>query len=137
MARFARHSARVLGSIHLRETHRLSDVLLMAAGADHRRVGQRRIQRGGIVGVNRQRSMAGLAIHVRMFPVALGFRYIRMAGFAGLMAGVTDRLGRQFAQRSAAIVSVLAERLRNKKSAQDEKSKNAGKKNGSQTEKMA
>ncbi len=59
-----------------------------------------------------QRSVACLAVHMRVFPVLLYVQHIRVAGFTCLMAGKVNRASGNFADRIAAIVAVLPKAFR-------------------------
>ena len=66
MAGFAGHSVGVVGGNDLRESFRLGDVRLVTADAQHCCIEFGGLDRAGVVGMFRQRSVACLAIDVRM-----------------------------------------------------------------------
>ena len=61
----------------------------------------------------RQRSVAGLAVYMRVLAYLLCICLIGMAGLARLMSGKMNGLGSDFADGIAAVVSVLPKALRN------------------------
>jgi len=54
-----------------------------------------------------QRTVTGLAVHVRMFPGLLYVQNVRVAGFAGLVAGKFDWMRGNLADGGPAIVPIL------------------------------
>jgi hypothetical protein len=57
--------------------------------------------------------MAGFAIHMRMFALALRVGYVAVARLAGLVSCKLHRPSRHFRDGVAAVVSILAEALWN------------------------
>lgn len=110
MARIAGQSLGMLRGGDLGKPFRFRGVGLMAACAQHGGVRQCRFQRG-ILRVLRERAVAGFAVHVGMLAGLLRFEDVRMTGFTGFMTGVQNGKGRDFTNRSCAIVTVLPEAL--------------------------
>ena len=137
MAGLTSDSAGVRGCIHLWEPGGLGNILLVATRANDCRVRQRGYQRSGILGVLRQRTMAGFAVHMSMLAVALRVGDIGMAGLAGLVTSVVNGPGGQFVERVAAIMPILAEGLGNQRSAYGEEPEDTGEENSGQPEEMA
>src|SRR3974390_2433078 len=100
---------------HLREALRLGCIGLVAAETKHRRIEFGGLERRRVVGMPGLRSVAGLAVNSRMAARLLRFRYVIVAGLAGLVTGELDRPGRNLRQRSAAVVSVLPKAPGNQK----------------------
>jgi hypothetical protein len=68
-----------------------------------------------------QRSMTGLAVHVRMHPRRLRSHDVRVAVRAGLMAGKMQRAGSYLANGRRAIVPIFTKGLGNYKAAHHQK----------------
>ena len=80
----------------------------MAADAEHRGVRLAGID-GWIVGVLRQRTVTGLAVHLGVLAAGFCLGHVGVAGFAGLVSGEMDGVGGDLGDGGAAVVSVLAE----------------------------
>ena len=68
---------------YLREALRLGHVRFMTAGAEHGRLELGGLLGGGVVGMFRQRAVAGLAVDARVASVLLLVEHVGVAGFAG------------------------------------------------------
>jgi len=76
----------------------------------------------------RLRSVAGFASHTDMAAGLFHIENVAMAGFAGFVAGIGNRLGHNFLKGIAAIVAILPETPGNQKAPDDrEKEKTDGK----------
>ena len=76
-----------------------------------------------------QRSVTALARYRRVFPVLLYIQDVSMTAFAGLMAGIDNRLGGNFLNRVPAKMAILSETLGHEESAQQQKKDESGNKN--------
>ena len=121
----------------LGKLYRLSDVRLVAADAEHGRIELYGLYRTGIFSMLRQRTMACLAIHVRMPAFVFYVQDLRMAVFAGLMTGKRNRLSLDFQNGIAAEMSVFPEAARHQHVAHHEKHDEANHEYGRQTEEMS
>ena len=68
---------------------------------------------GGIVGVFVERAVADFAVQRRVLAGLLGGEDVAVAGLAGFVAGVVQRLASDIADGVGAVVAVLAEALGN------------------------
>ena len=84
----------------------------------------------------RQRSVAGFAVHVRMFALALHIQHIGVAGFASLVAGKLHGVGGDLANGGAAIVPVLSKTLRNDVTSNNKKDNKGENKKSRKSEEM-
>src|SRR5208337_512726 len=115
MARIARHAGGVVDGSDLRKSLGLGDVRFVTADAQYRRVEFGGCHRSRIIDMFRQRSVACLAVDMRMFTALLFFQDIGMTVFASLMAGEVHRTGCHLGHGISAVVSILSETLRHKK----------------------
>lgn len=83
----------------------------MTLDTKFRRIKLRGLNRG-IVRVLRKRTMAGFAIDVGVLAGLLHLEDVRMAGFAGIVAGEVDGTGSNFSNGGSTVVAVLPEALR-------------------------
>ncbi len=137
VARVAGKPIGVIGGNYLRKGLRLCRIGLMAADAEHGRIELWGSYGSRIVRVLGQRTMTGLAIHVRVLAVLLLFEDVGMAGFARLVPGEVHRPSRDFRQSIAPIVPILAETFWDQKSAEDQKQENARDEDSCQSKKMS
>lgn len=76
----------------------------------------RRVQLGGhdrgVVGMFRQRTVAGFAIDVRVLADLLHFQNVCVTGLAGIVAGVVDRARGDLSDGGPAVVTIFSEALR-------------------------
>ena len=108
----------------------------MTTDAEHGSVELFRCDRRGVVGVLRQRPMAGLAVDPRVPSILLLFENVAVASLARLMPGEVHRTCRQVGQGAPAEMSVLSEALRNQCVAEDEEEQQADEEDGGQPEKV-
>ena len=94
----------------LRKAFRLGGIRLVTADAQYGRVELRGLHRR-VIGMLRQWSVTRLAVDLRMPAALLLLQDIRVAAFAGLMAGEVHGPGSNLADRISAIVTVLSETL--------------------------
>jgi len=120
MAGVASQPAGMLGSYDLREPLRLGAVFLMTARANDRRIEFRRLN-ARIFGMIRECAMARLAGNHDVLPSLLFVGDVGVAGFASLVAGVNDRLGRYLSDGGATKMPVLTKTLGNDGCAQNYK----------------
>lgn len=119
MTGIAGETAGVIGAGHLGERVGFGGVGLVAAGANHGRVGQRGLHGSGILGVFRLRAMANLAMQPGMSAKLLLIYNIGVTGFTDFVTGMGNRTGRDFGDGVTAVMPVLAERFGNDSGAQD------------------
>jgi len=136
MAGLARLAAGMLFGIHLRKSHRLRQIRLMASWTQHQRVRQFGNHLGGIGDMLFLRAMTGLAVHARMFARVLGFDDVAVAVLAGLVAGVVDGTGGKFRQCIPAKVPVLTKAARYQCGTQPHEEKESCGKDRREPEKM-
>jgi len=122
--------------VDLRKPLRLGGAGGMAAHAEHRRVRLAGIDRW-IVGVLGQWTVAGLAVHLRVFACAFGLGHIGVTGLAGLVSGKADGMSSDLADGGAAVVSVLAEAARHEKSSNNKKRQGPDSKQARKAEEMS
>lgn len=125
----------MLGSSHLWEPSRPSAVLLVAARAEHCGIGKNGFY-AGIFRVLRERSVAGLAIYVRMFAGLLFIENVAMARFACFVTGVGDGKGSDFGDGIRAVMTVFAEAFGDEVGAKGKKGENAHQKDASDAQQM-
>jgi hypothetical protein len=121
MAGFAFRAAGVLRRDYLRKLRGLSGIGVMAAPAKTGNLERRRACGRGIFCMTRQRTMARLARHARVPPLAAQFNRLRVACPTCLLSGERESMLPVFHQGGAAVVAILAEALRNHRGAEDEK----------------
>jgi hypothetical protein len=112
------------------------DILFMASRAEHSRIRQLRHYRSRILGVLGERTVAGFAVHARVFPSLLHLQHVAMAIFTGVVTGIRDRLRRKFSQRISPIVAVLSKALGNEVRSQQQKYGEPNYKRSRQPDKM-
>lgn len=137
MACVTSETSGVIRSGDLGKALRLRGVRLVATGAQYGRIEFGGFYRGGIVRVLGQRSVAGLAIHLRMPASVFLVKDVDMAGLAGLMASELNRPGRDFGHCISAVVPVLSKTFRDQKAPHGEKYQQAEHEHPSQAEKMS
>ena len=120
MASVASESAGVIGGDDLRECPGLGAVGFVAPGAEDRCVELRRLDRARVVGVFGLRSVAGFAGDHDVFAEFFLIDNVGVAAFANIVAGVRNRAGRGFRDGRSSVMAVLAERLRDNGSAQND-----------------
>lgn len=125
----------VVGCVDLREALRARGAGGMAADAEDGGVGLTRID-GRIVGMFSQWTVAGFAIDVRVLAGTFGLGDVGVAGFAGLMAGEVSGVGGDFGNGVAAVVSELAEAVRDDGGAQHEEEKRTDRVDCSESKEM-
>ena len=136
VAGFAGQACGMLVRVHLRESLRFSGVRFVTADAKHGGVefgGRDR----GVIGMFREWPVAGLAVDSRMPAILLLIQDVRMAAFAGLVAGEIHRPRGNLGDGISAIVSILSETLRHKKRAHPEKHQDADHENRGQPKQVA
>ena len=84
----------------------------MAAGAKYGRIELARLHRSRVIRVRGQRSVARLAIDMRMFAIFFLIEDVCMAGFTALVASEFDGADSNFGYGVATIVPVLSEAFR-------------------------
>ena len=99
----------------------LGGVGFMAASAENRGIGHNGFYGRGVLGMFGLRTVAGLAIDVRVFAGRLNSKDIGMAGFAGFVTGVDDGESGNFGHGVGAVVAVLTEAFRDEPCAEAEK----------------
>ena len=117
VALVAGRAAGVFGNDDLRKVLGLGRILLMAAAAEVGDFGQLGYVGGGIVGVLRQRTMAGFAGDVGVFSRGARLAFVIVAHDAGLLAGVGDRMLANEVEGAGPVVAVLAESFGNDRAA--------------------
>ncbi|HLK69250.1 MAG TPA: hypothetical protein VKU19_37720 [Bryobacteraceae bacterium] len=111
MTTVARHSAGVLGGDYLREFGRLGGVLLMTATTQVGNFGKFGDMRTGIVGMQRQGTVAGFAGHLGMLAGGPGGGLVSMTHHTSILSGKgSGMLAIEF-ERTWPIVAVLPECL--------------------------
>lgn len=85
----------------------------------------------------RQRAVACFTIHMRMLSFILRIGDIGVARFACLMAGIIDRLRREFIQCCTTIVPVLTKGLGDEETSYDEEAHESHQENSCQPKQMA
>ena len=80
----------------------------MAAGAENGGIGLGWGHGTRIIGVLRLRSVAGLAVHVRMHAGLLHFEYVAVTCLTSVMPGVVRLAAPDLTDRGGAVVSILA-----------------------------
>jgi hypothetical protein len=103
----------------LREPLGFGAVFFVATGADYGSFEFRGLD-AGVAGMIRERAVAGFAGDGYMFSRLLCVRDVGVAGFAGLMAGVDDRLGSNFRNCRSAKVTIFPKTTRNNRRAHNE-----------------
>lgn len=110
VASFTRHFSRVvLLRDDLREVFGPGAVHFVAAYAQKGSIQFWRRDGAGIVGMLRQRAMAGLAVHRYMLAFALHRGDIRVASLASPVSSENNRLRGYFRDGISAIVAIFAE----------------------------
>jgi hypothetical protein len=120
MAGIAGQTAGMIGAGHLGERVGLGGVSLVATGANHGGVGQRRLYGSGILGVPGLRAVTSLTVKADMPAQLLLIDYIGMTAFADFVTGMGNRTGRDFGDGVTAVMPVLSERFRDDSGAQDD-----------------
>jgi len=120
VAGVAGEPSRVIGGCHLGESLGFGAVGFVASGANHGGVEFRRLDRGGIVGVPGQSSVAGFAGNDQVAAQLFLIDDVGVAGFADFVSGVGDGAARDLSDGVTAIVSVLAEAVGDNGGAEDE-----------------
>lgn len=133
----AGYPAGVLIGIDLRKIFGSCSAGGVAADAKCGGVGLAGIDRRGIVGVLCQRSVAGLAVHPRVFPGAFCLRNVGVAAFAGLVPREADGVCRNLRNGGSAIVPILPEAARDDKTADRQKRQGSHCEQPGQTKEMA
>ena len=128
--------AGVLGGDYLRETRRFGGILFVTAPADVGDVGQFGDVGLGVVGVFRQRSVAGFTGDVGMFAGRADFRLIVMAHHTGLLPGVCDGAGADQVERAGPVVAIPAEVLGDDGGPHYEKDTHGGNENQCRTDQV-
>lgn len=109
MARVAQRALRMVLGVNLRKTLRLGRIRFMAAHAQCGNVGLLRFVPVRIVCVLGERAMAGLASHVRVFPLATLLGDFIMADRASSLAGERNWPSPNLTERCTAVVAILRE----------------------------
>ena len=122
---------------HLRKALRLRCVRLMAADTQYSRIELFGGHGSRIVRVLGQRSVAGLAVNVRVLAIFFLFQDVGMAPFAGLVSRKIHWPRGDFRQCGAAIVPILSETFWNQKSPEDQKQEDARNEDSCQSKKMS
>jgi len=107
--------------MNLRKIHGLRMIGFVAAHAKFRRVQLLWHSACWVLRVIGLWSVAGLASHPRVTAPLLHIQDVGMAGLTDFMARIGNRPGRDFVQRIAPVVAVLAKTLGHKETPQDEK----------------
>jgi len=136
MAGFAGEAAGVLIGVHLREALGFGGAGGVTADAEDGGV-ELRWGDGGIVGVFRQRAVAGFAVDVGVLARGLDGEDVGVTGFTGLVAGEVDRTGGYLADGGAAVVAVLSEGFGHDEVANDEKHRESDDEQSGKSEEMA
>lgn len=108
MACLAGNPVRMFCSVDLGKILRPGGAGLVAPNAEHCRIRFSRINRW-ILGMLYLRSVAGFAVHMRMFARALGLGDIGVTCFAGLVSGKMLRPSCNLGNRRTPVMSVFPE----------------------------
>jgi hypothetical protein len=127
----------VIGGNNLREGLGLRRIRLMAADAEYGRIEFFGGHGSRIVRVLCQRSVAGLAIHMRVLAILLFFQDVGMAAFASLVPREIHWPGRDFRQCVAPIVSILSETFWDQKPPENQEQEDARDEDSGQSKKMS
>jgi hypothetical protein len=103
----------VFFAVDLRETARLGDILGMAAHTKCRYIRSQWFYRAWIVCMFRLRAMTRFAVNVRMRAFGFDLQYVRMAAFAGFVAGVSQGSRGNVPYCVSAVKTVASKALRN------------------------
>jgi hypothetical protein len=136
MARLARHSVGVIGWINLGEAFGLGSARRVTSRAKYTGIRFHRRNRRWIVRMPGERSMARFTVHVRMLAFALHVEHVAVTGFTGPVSGEFDRMGRNLADRIAAIVAVLSEAFRDHVTSDDKENNESENKESRESEEM-
>ena len=116
----------MIGGNNLRKGLGLRRIRLMAADAEYGRIEFFGGHGSRIIRVLGKRSVAGLAIHVRVLAIFFLLENVGVAAFAGLMAGKINWTSGNFRQSIAPVVAVLSEAFWDEKAPDHEEQQDAG-----------
>jgi hypothetical protein len=108
----------------------------VTTGAEDGRVELGRLD-GGIIRVRGLRPVARFAVHMRVLAGAFLVEDVRMAGFAGLMAGKFNWPGRDFGYGTSAVMAVLSKAFRDQKTPDSQEYQDPEYEHPGQAEKMS
>ena len=126
----------VIRGNNLGEGFRLGAIRLMAADAEHRCIQLRRGQRCRIRGMLPQRPVAGFAVHMDVSAVLLLRDHVTVAILTRLVASVIYRATGNLRDRIRAIMAVLSEASRNKKTTNHQEDNDSRRENCCKPEQM-
>jgi len=122
----AGRAARVFGSHDLRKPFGFGRILFVAPAAQVGDFGQLRHVRGRILGVLRQRTVAGFAGDVRVFSRRARLTFVCVAHQAGVLSGEGDGMLADEIQRAWPVMPVLAEGLGNDRASDHQENRHRG-----------
>jgi hypothetical protein len=108
----------VFDGVHLRKVFRLGEALLMATNAKDGGVQLDWCHRSRIVGVGRERPVAGLAGYAFVHALALHIQHVGMTAFADLMPGIANWQSCDLSYGIGAVMTVAPKAARYQKTSQ-------------------
>ena len=133
MAGIAGQTAGVIGGSDLRKIFGLGRVPFVTTYAEYRRVKLRGLNRGRVVSMIGQRSVASFAIDVGVLAIFFLVKDVGMASLACFMACKVYGQCGDFAYRIPAVVPILSETFWDQETANDQEREEAHGENSSQS----